>query len=203
MAGTKVQTSKVWKCPIFPDLARFSAKPVWRGSGPLWTTVNFHSNNKLLLKTYTKHVHNLLFTTCYIGYIAFAVLKLFLAQGWVEIIKRQQQQPFLTCSICSLQTCPKNDFLLNCHFTDNGPPFVVGAVRTPRKDYLHILADTDRKRTCWIIAAVPIKAWDWLICCRHSWLLVASGAQLARFPTFRSSRNAIFETSFDAEDERW
>jgi len=27
MAGTKVQTSKVWKCPIFPDLARFSGKP--------------------------------------------------------------------------------------------------------------------------------------------------------------------------------
>jgi len=26
MAGTKVQTSKVWKCPIFPDLARFSGE---------------------------------------------------------------------------------------------------------------------------------------------------------------------------------
>ena len=31
MAGTQVQTSKVWKYPIFPDLARFSET----GSGEL------------------------------------------------------------------------------------------------------------------------------------------------------------------------
>ena len=35
----------------------------------------------------------------------------------------------------------KNDFLLNCHFTDNGLhllPFAVRAVRTPRKDYFAV-----------------------------------------------------------------
>ena len=31
MAGTKVQTSKVWKFPIFPDLARFSGETGFRG----------------------------------------------------------------------------------------------------------------------------------------------------------------------------
>jgi len=35
MAGTKVQTSKVWKCPIFPDLARFSGETGSRSLSPV------------------------------------------------------------------------------------------------------------------------------------------------------------------------
>ena len=31
MAGTKVQTSKVWNCPVLPDLARFSSETCSRG----------------------------------------------------------------------------------------------------------------------------------------------------------------------------
>jgi len=142
-------------------------------------------------------LHNLSFTTCYISYIAFVVpfmSRFILGSGvLVEIIKLLQPR-------CSLQTeNSKNDFLLNCHFTDYGlhplPPFADRAVRTPCRQ--HILVDTDSNQGLGLVNLLPLESTFF-----GSTLLVASGAQLVGFPTCRSSRYAICETNFNAEDER-
>jgi len=63
MAGTKVQTSKVWKCPIFPDLARFSGE-----TGSKWDWLyyfNCYDCIPEVLPFHNKEVENIRATIVY------------------------------------------------------------------------------------------------------------------------------------------
>jgi len=77
MAGTKVQTSKVWKCLIFPDLARFSGET---GSSALGSDLP-------ACPTFSRAVHAREFSPCAGGGFLFSVFSwiMFWRGNWYPV----------------------------------------------------------------------------------------------------------------------
>jgi hypothetical protein len=88
MAGIKVQTLKVWKCPIFPDLARFSGEPGFREAGTRFVCV-FLCSSSVEASSYVFHNKNFIDLLKHSNLSARVLKPWGTKRGWTSILDSQ------------------------------------------------------------------------------------------------------------------